>query len=174
VQIGKLTSASAGLAGGNMSKYVLLCAAIFGASLVAAQNQPNAADKQAIEVVEKFGKAFKAGDAAECMKLVTVPFNLDGREVIKDAGVLKEFIDKTCARQKQKPIDKLEIVYVKTLAELEKEKKAPSRDVSFAEVLDREMDRMVFAHAINGDRKEGVMFGVKIDKGGARIVGLFD
>ena len=142
-------------------------------TIACGQDQPDA-DKQARDVVEKFGKAFKAGDAAECMKLVTVPFNLDGREVIKDAGILKQFIDKTCARQKEKPIDKLEIVYIKSLAELEKDKKAPSRGVSFADVLDREKDRMVFAHAITGDRKEGVLFGVRIAKDGARIVGLFD
>jgi hypothetical protein len=148
----------------------------FSFATLAAGQEPPDADKQAREVVEKFGKAFKAGDSAECMKLVTVPFNLDGREVIKDAGILKEFIDKACARQKQKPIDKLEIVYIKTLAELEKEsgRKAFNRGVSFADVLDREKDRMVFSHAVTGDRKEGIMFGVRIAKDGARIVGMYD
>jgi phage terminase large subunit GpA-like protein len=135
---------------------------------------PAAADKAARDVVEKFGKAFKAGDADACMKLVAAPFNLDGRELLKDREALKTFIEKACARQKTRPIDKLEIEFVKTLAELEKDRKAPSRGVTFAEVLDRNKDRMVLARAITGERKEGVLFGVRLDKDGAKIVGLFD
>lgn len=150
---------------------VLVLSGLFGQPIVAADK----ADDQAKEAVEQFAKALVGKDVDGLMKVVDVPWCMEGKRLIKDRDELKkEFIKLLDAKDFSK--DKVAIKLVAPLPKFEEAvgKKLPDdHRKMFEEVLGKD-HRMVLIEVEQGERKGKGVIAVRLQDGKARVVGIVD
>ncbi len=138
---------------------------------------PGKAAALAQDVVERLYRAVEARDLDGVMKLVDVPFCVDGRDIIKDRVKLCKFFEKSLGRVKAGTKFKIHIRKVAPMLDYIENKKAPpSRGADLSAFLTRN-HRVVFVETERPDPPGGFQpawIGVNIENGTAKVVGIVD
>jgi hypothetical protein len=134
-------------------------------------------DALARDVVQRLYKASDDRDVDAIMKLVDVPFCLDGREIIKDKVKLRKIMEKSVARQRAGMKFKIHIRKVAPMLDfIENKKVPPSRGADMSAVLAKN-HRVVFVEIERSGPPGGFQptwIGVNFENGKPTIVGYAD